>query len=115
MRSSFLCSPLFASSLLPRPVQLALLRAVSGMRLRHRSPAPSTSSSAVALVRSWQALHTTCQWIGAGSSATPIASKYRTFYDPFGSQSPPLETLEVFVCHGSGSDWSGEWAACEKR
>ncbi len=43
--SLFLCSPLFASLLLPKPMQLTLLRRSLRLRLRPRSP-------------------TTCQWIG---------------------------------------------------
>ena len=94
--SSFLCSPLFASSLLPRPVQLALLRRGLRLRLRHRSPAPSTSSSSRRyFVRSWQA---TARPRVSGSavsrSATPIASDVIVLSaDPFGSQSPPLGNL----------------------
>jgi len=72
--SLFLCSPLFASSLLPRPVQLALLRRSRRLRLR---PAPPTSSgSRRCFVRSWQATaRPRVNGSAVGSSAILIASK----------------------------------------
>jgi hypothetical protein len=95
--SSFLCLPLFASSPLPRPVQLALLRRSLSRRLPHRSPAPSTSSgSRRCFVRSWQGTTVKPPVSGSavGSSATRIASDVTVLSaDPFGSQSPPLGNL----------------------
>ena len=91
--SSFLCSQLFASSLLPRPVQLALPRRC--LRLR-RSPAPPTSSdSRRCFVRSWQATaRPRVSGSAVGSSATLIAFNVIVLSaDPFGSQSPPLGIL----------------------
>ena len=108
--SSFLCSPLFASLPLPRPVQLALLR----QRLRHRSPAPPTSSgSRRYFVRSWRATaRPPVSGSAVGSSATLIASNVIVLSaGPFGSQSPPLgkpwEGI-VFV-YGSGPIWVPSW------
>jgi hypothetical protein len=74
--SLFLCSPLFASSLLPRPVQLALLRRSLRLRFRPRSPASSTSSSSRRYcVRGWQATaRPLVSGSAVGSSATLIAS-----------------------------------------
>jgi hypothetical protein len=71
--SLFLCSPLFALSLLPRPVQLALLP--RSLRLRP-SAAPSTSSSSRRyFVRSWLATaRPRVSGSAVSSSATPIAS-----------------------------------------
>src|SRR5215471_10470470 len=94
--SLFPCSPLFASSLLPRPVQLALLRRSLRLHLRHRSPPPSTSSgSRRCFVRSWQATaRPRVNGSTVGSSATLIASNVIILSaDPFGSQSPPLGNL----------------------
>jgi hypothetical protein len=105
--SSFLCSPLFASSLPPRPVQLALLHRSLRLRLRRRSPAPSTSSSSrLCFARSWQATaRPRVSGSAVSSSATLIASNVIVVSaDPFGSQSPPLGNLgRVFVfAYGSG-------------
>jgi hypothetical protein len=94
--SSFLCSPLFASSLLPRAVQLALLRRSLGLCLRHRSPARSTSSSSRRyFVRSLQATaRPRVNGSAVSSSATLIASNVIVLSaDPFGSQSPPMGNL----------------------
>jgi hypothetical protein len=94
--SLFLCSLLFASSLLPRPVQLALLRRSLRLRLRHQSPAPPTSSgSRRYFVRSWQATaRPPVSGSAISSSTTPIASNVIALSaDPFGSQSPPLGSL----------------------
>jgi hypothetical protein len=94
--SLFLCSPLFASSLPLEPLQLALLRRSLKLCLRHRSPAPSTSSgSGRHFVRSWQATaRPRVSGSAVGSSATLIASNVIALSaDPFGSQSPPLGNL----------------------
>src|SRR5258708_24489548 len=113
--SLFLCSPLFASSLLPRPVQLALLRCSLRLRLRDRSPAPSTSSSSRRyFVRSWQAttVRPPVSGSAAGSSATRIASNVIILSaDAFGTQSPPLGKPWEGICFRLqlGPDWAGDW------
>jgi hypothetical protein len=94
--SLFLCSPLFASLLLPRPVQLARLRRSLRLRLRPQSPAPSTSSgNRRYFIRSWPATaRPRVSGSAASSSATLIASNVIVLSaDPFGSQSPPLGNL----------------------
>jgi hypothetical protein len=94
--SSFLCSPLFASSLLPRPVQLALLCHSLRLRLRPQSPAPSTSSdNRRYFIRNWQATaRPRVSGSAVSSSATLIASNVIVLSaDPFGSQALPWETL----------------------
>jgi hypothetical protein len=94
--SSFLCSPLFSSSLLPRPAQLALLRRSLRLHLRHRSPAPSTSSgSRRYFIRSWQATaRPRVSGSAVSSSATPIASNVIILpADPSAAKALPWETL----------------------
>jgi hypothetical protein len=106
--SSFLCSPLFSSYLLPRPVLLALLR--RSLRLRPR-PAPSISSgSRRYFVRNWQATaRPRVSGSAISSSATPIASNVIVLSaDPFGSQSPPLGNLGRAFVFAWGS---GRWEA----
>ena len=91
--SLFLCSPPFASSLLPRPAQLALLRRSLRRRLRHPSPAPSTSSdSRRYFVRSWLATaRRRVSGSAVSNSATLTASNVIVLSaDPVGSQSPSL-------------------------
>jgi hypothetical protein len=94
--SSFLCSLLLASSLLPMQVQLALVHRLR-LRLRPRSPAPSTSSgSRRCFARSWRATaRPRVSGSAASSSATLIASNVNVLSadPPFGSQSPPLGNL----------------------
>src|SRR5215471_18542046 len=86
--SSFLCSPLFASSLLPRPVQLALLRRSLRLRLWHQSPASSTRSSAHRLwARSTlgACAKPSASGLAVGNSATPTASDlHHTLTSPLG-------------------------------
>jgi hypothetical protein len=113
--SSFLCSPPFASSLLPRPAQLALLHRSLRLRLRHRSQAPSISSgSRRCFVRSWQATaRPPVSGSEAGSSATLIASDVFGFSaDPFGSQSPPLGNLGRAFVFALGSGRLGWRSGC---
>src|SRR5215471_19838153 len=97
--SLFPCSPLFASSLLPRPVQLALLRRSLRLHLRHRSPPPSTSSgSRRCFVRSWQATaRPRVNGSAVGSSATLIASNVIILF------CRPLRQPKPFL----GKPWEG--------
>jgi hypothetical protein len=94
--SSFLCSPLFASSLLPRPVQLALVRRSPRLRPRPRSRAsPISSGNRRSFVRSWRGTaRPPVSGSANSSSATPIASNVIILpTDPLGSQALPWETL----------------------
>jgi hypothetical protein len=104
--SSCLCSPLSASSLLLRPLQLALLRRSLRLRLL---PLKTSTIDVIRqpslLVRSWQA---TARPLVSGSavssSATLIASNVIVLSaDPFGSQSPPSGNLGKAFAGSTGA------------
>jgi hypothetical protein len=108
--SLFLCSPLFASSLAPSPVQPVLLRRSLRLRLRHPSPAPSTSSSnRLCFARSLQATaRPRVSGSAVSSSATLIASNVTYFLPiPSAAKALPRETLggHLFFAYGSGPIW----------
>jgi hypothetical protein len=113
--SLFLCSPLFTSSLLPRPVQLALLHPSLRLRLRPRSPAPSTSSSSRRyFVRSWHATgRPRVSGSETGSSATLIASNVIVLSADLRQPKPflgkPWEGISFRL--RPRSDWAGNLAA----
>jgi hypothetical protein len=88
-----------------------VLRRSLRVRLRHRSPASSTSSgSRRCFVRNWQATaRPRVSGSAISSSATLIASNVIVLSaDPFGSQSPPLGNLgRAFVfTYGRVAIWS---------